>query len=48
MVVLLDDVLVLLTVVGQDDDGSGNLVSQLVEIFITLFDLLVQGLVLNL
>jgi len=48
LVVRLDNVLVFLTVVRKDDDCSGDLESQLVQILITLLNLLIQGLVLNL
>ena len=48
LVVLLDDILILFTVVGQNDDGASDLVSELVEVFIALLDLLVERLVLNL
>ena len=33
---------------GKDNDGSRDLVSKFVKIFVTLLDLLVQSLVLNL
>ena len=48
LVVRLDNVLILLTVVGKNNDSSGDLESKLVEIFVTLFDLLVKGLILDL
>lgn len=48
LVVRLDNILVFLTVMRKDDDCSGDLESQLVQILITLLNLLVQGLVLNL
>jgi hypothetical protein len=46
--ILLLDILELLTSVRQDDHGLSDLLSKLVELFISLFDLLVKGLILNL
>jgi len=46
--VLLADVLVLFAGVRQFDDGVGDLLAELVQFLITLLDLLVEGLVLDL
>jgi len=46
--VLLLDVFELLAGVRQDHHGEGDLLSQFVQLLIALFDLLIQGLVLDL
>jgi len=47
LLVLLFDVLELFTGVGQNDDCSCNLFAKFVKLFISLFNLLVESLVLD-
>ena len=46
--VLFHDELILFTVMRKDNDSSCDFVSQFVQVFVTFFDLFVQGLVFNL
>jgi len=45
--ILFSDILVLLTGVRQDNDGSDNFLAKFMKLVVTLFDFIVQGLVFD-